>query len=223
MDRSLPILVLLCSAALPALAQNSTSPGAQAAANSAQQAAAAGDTSKIIFARNPDVDTPNPDAGLEPVGAPLSANLQGELAEGAPRYQPPAAIPASGVGPDLRDTDKPKNEIPRVPVSTMSRYVVKGTREIVFQGRDLYTPEGLVDLSFKAHPGLRVGNFFNLNAGAAYQAFLDEERMGRMDELEDTARAMAAGGDAAEAQAIQDAAARAYMRTEDVEGPVGIK
>ena len=127
MDRSLPILIVLCSAALPALAQNSTSPGAQAAANSTQQAAASGaaETSKIIFARNPDIDTPDPDAGLEPVNPPLSANLQGELAEGAPHYQPPAAVPASSVGPDLRAADKPKNDIPRLPVATMSRYVVK--------------------------------------------------------------------------------------------------
>ena len=159
MDRSLPILIVLCSAALPALAQNSTSPGAQAAANSTQQAAASGaaETSKIIFARNPDIDTPDPDAGLEPVNPPLSANLQGELAEGAPHYQPPAAVPASSVGPDLRAADKPKNDIPRLPVATMSRYVVKGTREVVFQGRDLYTTEALVDLSFQAHPGLRNG------------------------------------------------------------------
>jgi hypothetical protein len=172
------------------------------------------------------VNTADPDAGLDPVppaAVSASASLTSELAEGGPRYQPPQALPQSGGDKDLRTIDKPKNEIRRLPVEMMNRYVVKSSKVELLQGRDLYTPAELVSIEFKEHPGLRLGNFFNLNSGAAYEDFLEEERLAKMDDLRDTARAMAAGGDAADARAILDATAEAYLRTESNDGPVGIK
>jgi len=217
--------MVLIGTAVSAMAQNSTSPANEASASHADQQAVSGadQTSRILFTKNPDVNTADPDAGLDPVppaAVSASASLTSELAENGPKYQPPAKVEA---GTDLRTVDKPKNEIRRLPVEMMNRYVVKSSKVELLQGRDLYTPAELVSIEFREHPGLRVGNFFGLNSGAAYESFLAEERLEKMDDLKDTAMAIAAGGDTADARAILDATAQAYMRTESNDGPVGIK
>jgi hypothetical protein len=218
MERPKSILIALMVAAVPAWAQNATSPGEQASANSTQQAEVAGpnDNSRLVLARNPDEATAIPDAGLEPVGSPVSPALASELAVGAPRYGLPDAAKAA-------ETDKPKNEIPRLPESTLSRFVVHGSRVNGFSDHDMLTDDGLVDLSFGEHPGMRFGNILKLNAPAAFEAFKAEERLSKIADLNDTAMAMQAGGDSSEARLIQAEAAQAYMRTEDQQGPVGIK
>jgi hypothetical protein len=108
---------------------------------------------------------------------------------------------------DLRDVDKPKNQIPRLP-----KYVVRESRPLVFRNRDLYTTEGLVNLSFKNHPGLGFGNLFGLNSKIAYDMYMDEQRQANIDDLTDTAQAMARGGDKAESQYILPASQEAFMR-----------
>lgn len=219
MECAQPILLIaLLAAAVPAGAQNSTSPGEQAAASSAERAAAPGsvDTSKLILARNPDEAMANPDAALEPVSQPLSPALAGELAVGAPRYKLPPSAPAA-------ETDKAKNEIPRLPESTLSRFVVHGSRVNGFSDHDMLTDGGLIDLSFREHPGLRAGNLLHLNDPAAFEAFKEEERLSKMADLTDTAMAMAVGEDPAEAKLIQAEAAEAFTRTPVQEGPVGIR
>jgi hypothetical protein len=92
----------------------------------------------------------------------------------------------------------------------------------VFRNVDLYTKAGLIDLSFKSHPGLRVGNFFNLNSGIAYEAAMSDQRMASRQDLVDTALAMAAGGDLTEAQAVQDSIIDESFRAATQEGPVGV-
>jgi hypothetical protein len=121
---------------------------------------------------------------------------------------------------DRRETDKPKNEIPRLPMSLMSRYVVRGARLPVFRNVDLYTKEGLIDLSFKEHPGLRIGNIFNLNSGIAYQAALSDQRMSDRKDLTDTAYAMAVGGDSSEAEVLQNSIIDESFRAGTQVGPV---
>jgi hypothetical protein len=123
---------------------------------------------------------------------------------------------------DPRDADKPRSQIPRLPVEMMSRYVVRGARLPVFRNVDLYTKAGLIDLSFKTHPGLRIGNFFNLNAAGAYQTALNDQRMSDRQDLVDTALAMAAGGDPAEAEVLQDSIIDESFRAGTQEGPVGV-
>jgi hypothetical protein len=220
MESPKPILLALMLAAVPAWAQNSTSPGAQAAANSAQPAQASGaDTSSLILTRNPDESTPTPDAGLEPV-VPLSANLAGELATDRPRYKPEEHAKAEAA---VRAGDLAAGPAPRLPDSVMSKYTVRGNRLSTATDRDFYTDQGLLDASVAEHPGLRFGNLLNLNDGAAFEAYLAEERLVKMQDLNGTAVVMEIGGDAAEAKAIREAAAQAFMRTESQEGPVGAK
>jgi hypothetical protein len=107
--------------------------------------------------------------------------------------------------PVPKDTDKPKNQIPRVPLEVMQRYVVHEARPPVFGPLELYTKAGLIDLSFKEHPGLRIGNFFNLNANEAYERIIDEKLAAERQDVSDSAVAMAIMGDADEAEAMQQA------------------
>jgi len=93
----------------------------------------------------------------------------------------------------------------------------------IFRSRDLYTKEGLVDLAFKDHPGLRIGNLFGLNRNAAYEAFLEDERAGKIRDLDDTALAFAVGGDTDEAKMILEETGDTFIRDIDESGPVHIK
>jgi hypothetical protein len=143
----------------------------------------------------------------------VSPRVAAALSAGMPKFSPPTPTPAQVAEPqDLRDTDKPKNEIHRLP-----KYVVREARPPIFRDRDLYTQTGLIDLYFKNHPGLIVGNILGLNSSPkpgspAYQMMMDDERKDNMDDLADTAHAMAQGGDAAGASYILQQSQNTYMR-----------
>jgi hypothetical protein len=119
-----------------------------------------------------------------------------------PAYAPPAAAPAPV---DLRERDRPRNQIPRLPAEMMQKYVVHEGRIPVFRTLDLYTKEALTDIGFKEHPGLRFGNIFNLNAPAAHAAAVNAARYAERVDLVDTSFAMAAEGDRTEIEAMQQA------------------
>ncbi|HEY4989463.1 MAG TPA: hypothetical protein VII09_06630, partial [Opitutaceae bacterium] len=141
-----------------------------------------------------------------------------------PKYSPIPATPKEvAVAADARDFDKPKNVIPRLPLEVMQRYVVHEARMPVFRERDLYTTEGLIALSFKAHPGLRIGNFFNLNSSAAYAAIQKEEKYAARLDMVDTAYALAVGGDPGETEVVKEAIEADSFRNGGYDGPVGIK
>jgi hypothetical protein len=203
--RTASILIAALACAAPALAQD-TAPAAPPA-----------DASSVILAPKA---APAPAAKPAPHAA--SSEIDAAISAGVPAYNPgfsatkPIALPQV-----LLDPDKPKNEIPRLPLEMMSRYVVRETRLPVFRNIDLYTKQGLVDLSFKAHPGLRVGNFFNLNSAAAFEAAMNDQKMSSRQDLVDTAFAMAAGGDPSEAEAVQDSIIDESFRAAMQVGPVG--
>jgi hypothetical protein len=120
-----------------------------------------------------------------------------------PSYRPAAPASPYPAGVDLRTVDKPRNQIPRLPVEMMQKYVVRESREPVFRTRDLLTKAGMIDLAFKEHPGLRFGNFFNLNAPAAYDRAIREQLAASRSDLADDTFAMAAGGDPSEEAVMQ--------------------
>ncbi len=202
MKRTLQFMVGLASAAASAGAQG-TNP------------APAADTSSVILAPTPAVSTPAPGA----VARPASSEVDRNIASGLPGYSPPAPAPRAG------DTqaDKPKNQIPRLPVEEMARYIVHGKRLPTFRTRDLYTKQGLIELSFKEHPGLRIGNFFGLNNSYAYQVAINEAMYADRQDVIDTALAMVAGGDKGEADAMQQALIDESFENGTQEGPVGLK
>jgi hypothetical protein len=190
-----------------------------AAAHGQEAAAATTDASSVILAPKPAEAAPV--TAKDPSARPPSPGIEADLHAQMPAYSPPPAQPAAFANP--RADDKPLNQIPRIPAEVMSRYVVHEKRVPVFRERDLYTKAGLVELSLKEHPGLRVGNIFNLNAPAAYGMYLDEQERSEKADMEDTAYAMAVGGDVAEAKDILDMVGGTLDMNEDHSGPVGIK
>jgi hypothetical protein len=209
MSRIPKIAIALLASIAPALAQNAaTTPAA--------------DTSNIILAPKAAeaAAAPLPAAGAAPHAESTAINAA--ISSGLPAYDPVFAAPRLDTTiPDLRDIDRPRNRIPRLPLELMSRYVVREARLPVFRTVDLFTKEGLVDLSLKAHPGLRIGNIFNLNSAAAYEAALNDQKMSERQDLTDTALAMAAGGDISEAEALQDSINEDSFKAGTQAGPVG--
>ena len=212
MTRTPKIVVALLATVAPLLAQDVAPTPVPPAA----------DTSSIILAQKPaEPPAPLPKPGTAPHAD--SPAIDAALSSGMPGYNPGFPAAKLNTAPqDVREIEKPRNQIPRLPLELMSRYVVRGARLPVFRNVDLYTKAGLIDLSFKAHPGLRVGNFFNLNSTTAYMAALNDQRMSDRQDLVDTALAMAAGGDTAEAEALQDSIIDDSFRAGTQEGPVGV-
>ncbi len=182
---------------------------ASAAGDSPSPAPAAptADTGSIIFAPKPSSQAPEGASAPRPAGSGIGA----EITRGLPTFK------ELGIGPPEVKTpepDRPRNQIPRVPATMMSKYMVRESRLPVFRVLDLYTPEGLVQLSFKEHPGLRFGNLFNLNAKVAYDLIVDEQLRAERADLADTVRAMAIGGDGEDARLMQEALVeQAFLNT----------
>ncbi len=91
---------------------------------------------------------------------------------------------------------------PSLPLQTLPAYSVNGAKVPDFRPRDLYTKGGMTAVSFKKHPGLLVGNQFNLNADAAYEMFLEDDWRDTKSDYRNMAQAMALGGDRQEATMI---------------------
>jgi hypothetical protein len=202
------LLMVLLAAAIPAMAQ---------------QAASTADTSSVILAPKAAEPAQAPQTRAVDSARVSSPEINAAISSGVPAYNREAQAPkADPAAKDQREVDKPKNDIPRLPLALMSRYVVRGTRLPVFRNVDLFTREGLIDLSFKEHPGLRVGNFFNLNSGLAFEAALNDQKMADRRDLTDTAYAMAVGGDPSEAMVLQDSIIDESFRAGTQEGPVAV-
>jgi len=211
MNRTWRMLLALIAAAASAAAQEvaSTPPAAVKADPAPAPAAAsqARDSSSVVLAAKHGENAPLAPTDSDGVARTVSPGIAAALSEGMPKYSPPTPTPVPVAEPqDLRDVDKPKNDIPRLP-----KYVVREIRPPVFRVRDIYTQAGLIDLSLKSHPGLQIGNILGLNSKLAYQMYLDDQRQANIADLTDTARAMARGGDSAESQYILQATQDTYM------------
>jgi hypothetical protein len=194
---------------------------AAASAAQAEDAAPASpsqDTSSIILAPKATTAAQAPRAAAPHAS---SSAVSGAIATALPKFTQLAPAKPLGQQPDLRDIDKPRNKIPRLPANMMQKYVVHGARVPPFRDRDLYTKEGLIDLGFKNHPGLLIGNIFGLNKGFAYEAFLRDEKVAWDLDQHDEALAMAVGGDLEEAKMILNYTGDSEFRELDISGPVG--
>jgi hypothetical protein len=107
------------------------------------------------------------------------------------------AAPKKAEKPDLSPFEGSTVEAP-----AMAPFRVVVPSVVVFRSRDLYTTDGKADQAFKAHPGLVVGNAFNLNKNAAYEMFLADDWRGTKSDYWDMAHAMAQGGDRREGRMI---------------------
>jgi hypothetical protein len=172
------------------------------------------DASGVVLAAKPAAyvaPTPPPDS--DGVTRSVSSGVAAALSAGAPRYSPPTPAPTpTPEVEDMKDVDKPKNGIIRLP-----KYVVHESRPPIFRDRDLFTTEGMLDLTLKRHAGLMFGDILGLNSlnkpgSPGYQMMVDDQRKDSMDDLLDTAHAMAQGGDYAEGSYILQQSDSTYMR-----------
>ena len=102
----------------------------------------------------------------------LSADTAAKLAAAVPRYTPPEPVPAPAeptVSPLLREADKPRNAIVRLP-----RFVVEEPKPRVSKELQVLTAKGRAELGFQRHPGLRMVPFPALNTGVAVALLEDE-------------------------------------------------
>jgi hypothetical protein len=206
--RAPTFLIALTLAAASAAADDKPASGTAA---DAAQGAPARDADAIVLAPKKDY-VAQPPSDSDGRATSVSSGVADALAAGMPKYHPPTPTPVPTPEPaDMKDVDKPKNEIKRLP-----SYLVRETRPPVFRDRDLLASNELAKLSIQNHPGLLIGNLWGLNEAPAYEMYMDDQRLENMKDLSDTARAMAAGGDIAEGKYILQQSQSTYMR--DVQG-----
>jgi hypothetical protein len=128
-------------------------------------AAAAGASLAVAAETSPLLkDQLRPMSGVRKAPHVVSPMVAEKLAVSAPRYTPPPAAPAAAksteftpeLAPDLRETDKPRNGIIRLP-----DFVVLEDRPVKIKERDMLTPMAKVKLGYLRHPGLKFGNFLS--------------------------------------------------------------
>jgi hypothetical protein len=197
------LLALMVAAATAAAQETAPAPTPEKAA-----APATTDASGIVLADKPKEWVPALPVDSDEKTRTVSSGVAAALSMGMPKFSPPTPTPVPTPEPDdIKDIDRPKNGIVRLP-----KYMVRESRPPIFRQRDLYTDTGLIDLYFKAHPGFKFGNILGLNAAPAHEAYLDDQRQDNMADLADTAHAMAQGGDAAGASYILEQSQSTYMR-----------
>jgi hypothetical protein len=144
--------------------------------------------------------------------APSTASL---IAAGLPRYEPPKPAPEKPADQttDLRDVDKPQNEIIRLP-----SYYVRSAREAVLKDPDLVSQKGMADIGFRDYPGLKLFPFSwlnwlnSLNANTAKEMYLQDQRLDKIADLNDTADAIGRGGDTNESEYIKRLTQETYLQ-----------
>jgi hypothetical protein len=195
MPRSVPSSLLL-TLLLPAL-----SPAVRAQTPATAPADSTGTATATAETRTPDRPRRN---------RVVSDGLAASLAQTMPKYNPPPKPKPEEEGDepvDLRDVDKPRNKIIRLP-----KYVVQEPKPAVFRERDIYDKRNRTDLALSRYYGLNFGNVFGLNRPIALAMYQEEERLQNMAELRDTARTVgvASQEDSAYIKRVSD---ETFMRT----------
>ena len=191
--------VLAVSPAVPVRAQISPAPFAAPVTEPAKPAAATESTSSPASPKPAHV---------------MSRDFAATLAGVMPKYNPPAKPTEEPA--DLRETDKPRNGIIRLP-----KYEVKVTKEpkpMVFTERELLTGKGMAGIAMKRNPGLHFGNIFGWNQGIAILMYQEQVRLDNIAAMEELATNARNSGDAAGADALTRETNRAYYRQSDIGG-----
>ncbi|MCX6954047.1 MAG: hypothetical protein NTV51_18005 [Verrucomicrobia bacterium] len=167
---------------------------------------------------------PNPTVAAPERPRAISPAIAARLAEKMPKFTPPkspaesASSPASPVLiarktapelPDLRELDRPRNTIIRLP-----DYVVREEKPEAFKERHLLTPSGRLQLGYKRYPGLHFGSLpfsFLSNDGWALLMLEEDYRLERKAEMESLLTVLTSPSDHAKAKTEVQ---KAFMRTD---------
>jgi hypothetical protein len=142
---------------------------------------------------------------------PISPAVATQLAAAAPKYDAATAQekPAEPA-PDLRETDKPRNTIIRLP-----NYIVRPEKPPVFKERELQTPQARRELALRKYPGLNIGSFWIFrNDGIALAMLAEEERLEQKREFEDLVSLMRISDPASHAT-VKREVEKAFVREPD--------
>jgi hypothetical protein len=150
----------------------------------------------------------------------ISPETAAALAAAAPKYAPPPPPEpkkAEEELPDLRETDKPKNAIIRLP-----KYVVQERKPEVFTERDIYSEKGLAALAMSRYLSEtdRVLNRFRIpfismsSEQRAMMMYEEDERLRKMSDFADRAN-MVQKSDAAQGLYIKREVDKAFLRQSD--------
>jgi hypothetical protein len=114
-----------------------------------------------------------------------SPDMAAKISAAIPKFSPPKAAdaPKSTEQPDLRETDKPRNGIIRLP-----EYLVQERKAPAFKERELLSPAAKLTLAYKRYPGLHFGSLpFLSNNGIARLMLEEDFRLERKAEMEELA------------------------------------
>lgn len=183
---SLPLVAALLT--LASARADTPPPVAAKPAGSAETKQAEADSTATVSVPQP--ATPAPPYKRE---RPVSDTLAAQLAASMPKYNPPPKPPPEDEEVDLRDVDKPRNKIPRLP-----KYTVTDKKPPVFRERDIYTTRGLSELARKRYltpayallNGLYIPFFTQSPTEHAMAMYAEDERLDNMSDLKDNANTM---------------------------------
>ncbi len=150
----------------------------------------------------------------------ISPEAAAALAAFAPKYEPPVPKPEpkpEAEPVDLREVDKPKNTIVRLP-----KYIVQEAKPPVFRERDINTEKGLTDIALRRYISDmdRALNRWTLplfgtsKESRAMAMYAEDERLRNMSDLNDAA-VTTAKFDPAAGDYIRKESQRTYLRTSD--------
>lgn len=146
----------------------------------------------------------------------ISSDLSKSLSAGI-KYNPPPPPKPETEDIDMRDVDKPQNQIIRLP-----KYLVQGKRPPVFNDRNLYSKEMLRRLAYKQYGSAFSRNLLNrfhiLGQGDVDYAMMQyeaAERQRNIDEMEDKVAMYRVSGDNDEAKTLHNDTQRTFMRHTD--------
>jgi hypothetical protein len=150
----------------------------------------------------------------------ISDEAAAAVAAAMPKYVPAAPKPApkpESEEVDLREVDKPKNGIVRLP-----RYIVQEPKPAIFSERAISTDKGLKDIAMRRYisDADRALNRFTLPLfgtsaeSRALAMYAEDERLRNLTDLRETAMA-ASKSDAAAGTYIKKEAEKTYLRSRD--------
>jgi hypothetical protein len=150
----------------------------------------------------------------------ISSDVAAALAAAAPKYTPPPPPPPpkpEAEQVDMREIDKPKNTIVRLP-----KYIVQEKKPPVFTERSIHTEKGLTDIAMRRYisDADRALNRWTLplfgtsKESRAMAMYAEDERLRNMTNLEETASA-ASKSDGAAGTYIRKEAQKTFLRSSD--------
>ena len=203
------------SALVPLLLAGLAAPGASA--QSPAPASVAGSPSPVLAPAAPSPATPSSPRRSRAISGDAAAALSAF----APKYEPPPPPPPppkpEEEQADLREVDKPKNTIVRLP-----KYIVQEKKPPIFRERDINTKKGLTELAMRRYisDADRALNrwtipLFGISKEArALAMYAEDERLKNMEDLQGAADA-AAKSDPAAGDYIRRESRETYLRSGD--------